>query len=1128
MNEVIDETIVRRSLCVQDDLVRYRVGDPGGLHGCFLERGQLHSLRYGSDLLINLVQGCPLSGSLQRLYVELGEGEERRVVPLIAPESAARFHVSVAQAVWCLREGAMEFRAALSFTETSWSITVSLDSTGDPSLKWRAFWGMDVGLSTPGAARNNEAYVSQYLDHRVLEHPDLGSVVATRQNLAVHGAHPFLLQGCVEGCVEVATDARDVFGGPVEREKAMPPFLREPGGRLPGLRQGESSYVGLRSRWLDLAPGAAGRCRFFGIYSPDHPEASSQKDMEALSLPEDRTGKLELPEAAPENAASFCADPAVWQARDLEEQELRELFPDAWRCEEHSPEGAWYSFYTGEDARHVVSRAKEAAMARPHATILRSGQGDYPSCNQLTTTCFAAGVFNALLSAGHPSFHRLLSFPRESCGLHASTGQRVWMRDGDGSWKLLGVPSAFEMGLMHARWIYQFETTRVEIRVETCVDRSCCEFKIKVEEGGPREFLVSHGLIAGINEYDAPAEIEFHPDAAMIRVRAAEDNLWRQLDPAAVFTLQATEPQQVLEVGGAEILGGQVADAAMVVFRTAAVEQLSLELIAESGLPADDRGANWLENCRKLKFEGPKGSTDNLNSILPWFVHNGMIHFTVPHGVEQYNGGAWGSRDVTQGSVELLLALGSTDSVRKVILETYRHQYEKGAHWPQWFMLEPFGHIQQAESHGDIPLWPLKALCDYLEASSDFAILEEQVAWSREDGQFTDRCSSLAEHVEANIDWMRQHCVPGTALLRYGDGDWNDSLQPAKPELKKRLVSAWTVSLSYQVLRRLEALCLWAGFQLEALEGFADAVSRDFHRFLIIDGTVCGFFLFDPESSETGKPMLHPADEQTGIHYRLLPMTRSMIGGLFSAEEAEHHCRLINEHLLAADGARLMDRPPSYRGGVSAFFQRAESSSCFSREIGIFYTHAHLRYIEAMARLGKADEMLLGFEMANPAGIWKSVPHSLPRQGNSYFSSSDAVVASRHEAEERYADIREGKIAVEGGWRIYSSGPGIFLNLLFTRMVGVRKVYDKLILDPVIPKSLDGLQVEMPWGEGILELHFVVEDGEYAARSISVNGEEIQPEAREENPYRDGGWVLDAARCEGWERPGTTRLDIRL
>ncbi len=51
--------------------------------------------------------------------------------------------------------------------------------------------------------------------------------------------------------------------------------------------------------------------------------------------------------------------------------------------------------------------------------------------------------------------------------------------------------------------------------------------------------------------------------------------------------------------------------------------------------------------------------------------------------------------------------------------------------WPQWFMLDPYAIIQDRVSHGDVIVWPLKALNDYIEATGDFAFLDEPVAWRR-------------------------------------------------------------------------------------------------------------------------------------------------------------------------------------------------------------------------------------------------------------------------------------------------------------------------------------------------------------------------------------------------------------
>ena len=54
----------------------------------------------------------------------------------------------------------------------------------------------------------------------------------------------------------------------------------------------------------------------------------------------------------------------------------------------------------------------------------------------------------------------------------------------------------------------------------------------------------------------------------------------------------------------------------------------------------------------------------------------------------------------------------------------------------------------------------------------------------------------------------------------------------------------------------------------------------------------------------------------------------------------------------------MFDRPVGYRGGPMTLFQRAEASTFFGREIGIMYMHAHLRYAEALARVGDGPGLL--------------------------------------------------------------------------------------------------------------------------------------------------------------------------
>jgi len=193
-------------------------------------------------------------------------------------------------------------------------------------------------------------------------------------------------------------------------------------------------------------------------------------------------------------------------------------------------------------------------------------------------------------------------------------------------------------------------------------------------------------------------------------------------------------------------------------------------------------------------------------------------------------------------------------------------------------------------------------------------------------------------------------------------------------------------------------------------------------------GTVTGYVLFS-HKGDTAEPIMHPSDSRTGVRYSLIAMTRAIIAGLFTPEQAGHHMSLIREHLLFPDGARLMDKPVEYHGGLEVNFRRAESASFFGREIGLMYSHSHLRYCEALGVLGDPQAAEAAMRLVNPITVTQDLANASLRQRNAYFSSSDAAFLDRAEASAEWARVKEGTIAVDGGWRIYSSGAGIFTRL---------------------------------------------------------------------------------------------------
>jgi cellobiose phosphorylase len=199
-----------------------------------------------------------------------------------------------------------------------------------------------------------------------------------------------------------------------------------------------------------------------------------------------------------------------------------------------------------------------------------------------------------------------------------------------------------------------------------------------------------------------------------------------------------------------------------------------------------------------------------------------------------------------------------------------------------------------------------------------------------------------------------------------------------------------------------------------------------------------------------------------------------------------------------------MDNAPAYDHGTQHIFKRAETASYFGREIGTNYIHAHLRFAEAMAKIGKAKELYKALLAANPVELEKTVPNALSRQSNAYFSSSDADFKNRYEAMHDFQLLREGKTKVKGGWRIYSSGPGIYVNLLFTVFCGIRCEYNTLVIDPVIAKDAGEIILDTKIAGCLCRFVFKPDTQEYTPSEIKINGKKTVYEYGS-NPYRSGG-----------------------
>jgi CRISPR-associated protein Csx3 len=340
------------------------------------------------------------------------------------------------------------------------------------------------------------------------------------------------------------------------------------------------------------------------------------------------------------------------------------------------------------------------------------------------------------------------------------------------------------------------------------------------------------------------------------------------------------------------------------------------------------------------------------------------------------------------------------------------------------------------------------------------------------------------------------------------------------------------VTLHHQMLTTLARALqgLGMGARAQPLQAEAVAVAADFQRLLVADGVVTGYALFEAPAAAAPPPLpkllLHPQDHLTGLRYSLLPMMHAILEDLLSPAQAQAARQLVDAHLMGPDGARLFDRPLPYRGGPETLFQRAESSAFFGREIGVMYMHAHLRWAETLAHLGVADALFAALARAHPIALRDWVPSAGLRQANCYFSSSDAAFADRYEAERDYARVARGEVALDGGWRVYSSGPGIALGLIVSRFLGVRREHDRLVLDPVIAPALDGLVARVPLGGVELEIEYRLGPQGCGPRALTLGGTPLAF-ARGANPYRTGAAEVVLADLQPRLAAGARRLVVQ-
>ena len=505
-----------------------------GLVFTFLESGDLRDMQY-EGIMVNQIMSNPLDGSMNNIYLRVRE--EGRIVsaPLLGVRSGSRVSASDRRVVWDGEALGVGYRVTLTLMPgLIWFWDVRLNGEGALA---DVVYGQDLGLADIGAVRTNEAYMSQYIGHTVFEAEDTGYAICSRQNQPMSSGFPYVQQGSLTRAAGYSTDGFQFFGLSYKETNVPEALGRD---RLDNtVYQYEFAYTALQSETVRLSGEAA--FVFYGLLRPDHAEAVGE-----LEYRDEVRAAWVLAQAEFDEAAAKELRPigprVAWRdtigeplrSETLSMDEIDALFPV--RLQEERDGEELLSFFTGT-YEHIVLKAKELRMERPHGHILMSGDNARMNEQVLSSTNYMYGIFHSQVTAGNTSFNKLMTNARNALNVPKTSGQRIYT-EADGKYRLLAMPSLYEIGFNYARWHYKLADDTLVVTAWTMADSPELALEAVSMAGKPYRFLVTSQMTMNDKEYELPCLLERDGDELVFR--AHPESLSASAYPELNFRLRVT------------------------------------------------------------------------------------------------------------------------------------------------------------------------------------------------------------------------------------------------------------------------------------------------------------------------------------------------------------------------------------------------------------------------------------------------------------------------------------------------------------------------------------------------------------------------------------------------------------
>nr|AAC45510.1 cellobiose-phosphorylase [Thermoclostridium stercorarium] len=484
----------------------------------------------------------------------------------------------------------------------------------------------------------------------------------------------------------------------------------------------------------------------------------------------------------------------------------------------------------------------------------------------------------------------------------------------------------------------------------------------------------------------------------------------------------------------------------------------------------------WADLCSKFALESHDEKLNRMVNI--WNPYQCMVTFNMSRSASYFESGisrGMGFRDSAQDLLGFVHQV--PERARQRILDLASTQFEDGSAYHQYQPLTKKGNSDIGSGFNDDPLWLILATAQYIKETGDFGILDEMVPFDCDE----NKKDTLFEHLKRSFYHVVNNLGPhGLPLI--GRADWNDCLnlncfstQPMNPftpadKFEGRVAeSVFIAGMFVLIGPEYVELCKRRGLSEEAAE--AEKHIQNMVNAVLTHGYDGEWFLraYDHFGNKIG------SKECSEGQIFIEPQGICVMAGIGVKEGlAQKALDSVMKRLDTKYGIVL--HTPAY---TEYYLNLGEISSYppgYKENAGIF-CHNNPWIAIAETVIGRGDRAFEVYSKIAPAYI----------EDISDIHRTEPYVYSQMIAGRTRWSFGEAK----NSWL---TGTAAWNFVAITQYIlGVRPVYDGLMVDPCIPASWDGFTVTREFRGSKYRIR--VENPEHICKGVNkviMDGKEIE------------------------------------